>query len=209
MLVNALHAALEDAEIAFDRVRVLLAIVKADILAAAVVDRAVTRELRTNLGVEFALVRHELAFAAGVLAQDQPDGFGVGVIDVERAGLAAAFHQRHDGALAGRAAPAALGERTIPTLRRRLRLFLVAEVGLVRPPPPCPRHQGRQDRPPRPPSPRGCGAPETKPTCRSDRACGGVGARWCLSPPQPSGARPGTTCAAGCASARRWCRSWP
>src|SRR3954467_8553749 len=132
MLVNALHATLEDAEIAFDRVRVLLAIVKANILAAAVVDRAVTRELGANVRVETALVRHQLALAAGVLAQDQLDGIGVGVVDVEGAGLAATLHQGHDGALAGRAALAALGERTIPALWRRLEFILVAEVGLVR-----------------------------------------------------------------------------
>src|SRR3954454_10332486 len=124
MLVNALHAALEEAEIAFDRVRVLLAIIKADILAAAVVDRAVTGVLGANLGVELALVRHELALAAGVLAQDQLDRVGVGVVDVEGAGLAPAFHQAHDRALAGRAALAALGVRTVSALRRRLGLVL-------------------------------------------------------------------------------------
>src|SRR5689334_8852701 len=39
MLVNAFHAALEDAEIAFNRVRVLLAIIKADVLTRTMVDR--------------------------------------------------------------------------------------------------------------------------------------------------------------------------
>src|SRR3954453_15451915 len=52
---------------------------------------------------------------------------------MERAGLAAALDQRHHGALAGRAGLAALGERTIPALRRRLGLVLVAEVRLVGP----------------------------------------------------------------------------
>src|SRR3954454_14572485 len=50
---------------------------------------------------------------------------------MDRAGLAAALDQRHHGALAGRAGLAALGERTIPALRRRLGLILVAEIGLV------------------------------------------------------------------------------
>src|SRR3954447_8800013 len=132
MLVNALHAALEDREVAFDRVRVLLAIVKANILAAAVVDRAVTRELGANVRVETALVRHQLALATGVLAQDQLDGIGVGVVDVEGAGLAATLHQAHDRTLAGRAALAAPGVRAVSALRRRLGFVLVAEVGLVR-----------------------------------------------------------------------------
>src|SRR3954468_15782639 len=107
MLVNTLHAAFEDAEIAFDRVRVLLAVVEADVLAAAVVDRAVTGVLGAYVRVEAALVRHQL------------DRIGVGVVDVEGAGLAAALHQTHDRALVRRAALAALGVGTIPALRRR------------------------------------------------------------------------------------------
>src|SRR3954452_7918061 len=63
MLVDALRPALEDAEIALNRVRVLLVIVKAHVLAAAVVDRAVTRELDANVRVEAALVHHQLALA--------------------------------------------------------------------------------------------------------------------------------------------------
>jgi hypothetical protein len=49
-----------------DGVRVLLGIVEPDILARAMVDRAVTRVLRAYLGIEAALVGHQLALAAGV-----------------------------------------------------------------------------------------------------------------------------------------------
>src|SRR4051794_11344407 len=129
MLVDALHPALEDAEIALDRVGMNGTIGKAHVLASTMVDRAVTGVLGADVGVETALVRHQLALAAGVLAQDQLDGVGVGVVDVEGAGLATALHQRHDGTLVRRAALAALGVGTIPALRRRLGLILVAEVG--------------------------------------------------------------------------------
>src|SRR5690349_12804550 len=125
MLVNALHAALEDAEIAFNRVSVRLGIVKADILAAAVVDCAVTGVFRAYVRVETAFVRHKLALAAGVLAQNQLHGLGVGVVDLERARLSAALDQAHDRALVRRAGLAALGVRTIAALRRRLGLVLV------------------------------------------------------------------------------------
>src|SRR4051794_2790856 len=109
VLVNALHPALEDAEIALDRVGVLLGIVEPDILAGRMVDRAVTGVLGAYLGVEAALVRNELALAAGVLSQELRDRLGVGVLDVEGAGLALALHQRNHGVFPGRVVPAALG----------------------------------------------------------------------------------------------------
>src|SRR3954452_9764261 len=117
VLIAALHAALEDAGIAFNRVRMFLAIIKADILARTMVDRAMTGVLGADVGVELALVRHELALAAGVLAQDQLDRVGVGVVDVERTRLAPALHQADHGALAGRAGLAALGVRATLALR--------------------------------------------------------------------------------------------
>src|SRR4051794_7135572 len=54
MLVNALHATLEDAEIAFDRVGMHGVVRKADILAAAVSDRAVAGVFGANVRVEAA-----------------------------------------------------------------------------------------------------------------------------------------------------------
>jgi hypothetical protein len=56
VLVDATHPALEDREVALNRVRVDAAVILADVLASRVRDRAMAGELLANLRVELALV---------------------------------------------------------------------------------------------------------------------------------------------------------
>src|SRR5436305_8141758 len=123
MLIDALHPALENGEVSFDRVGMNGAVGKAHMLAAAVVDRAVTGVLAAYVGIEAALVRHELALAVGVPAEDRLHGVAVGAVHVKGAGLAAALDQADHGALARQPRLAVLGACRD--------LFLVAEVGLA------------------------------------------------------------------------------
>ena len=58
MLVDTLHAALEDAEITFNRVAVDRVVARIHILARTVMHRAVAVEVIARLAVNPALVRH-------------------------------------------------------------------------------------------------------------------------------------------------------
>ena len=73
MLINAFHASLEYAAIAFNRVCMNLCArraVSVAVLATRVIDRVVIRELISELGVTRGLIGHDVAFAVNVGADD-------------------------------------------------------------------------------------------------------------------------------------------
>src|SRR3546814_16933060 len=83
MLVDALHAALEDAEIAFDGVGVRGA---TDVLDLAVVDALMAGELFADLAVMAGFIRHDGGIAPDVSDQHSPYRLGVDLIYMERPG---------------------------------------------------------------------------------------------------------------------------
>src|SRR4051794_28842727 len=104
MLIDTLHAALEQAKVAFDGVGVDRCVLERDVLTLAVVDRIVAGELLTNLVVVLGLVGHQPRFAGNVLPDDAADLLAGHGVDVDGADLAAALHQPEDGVLVARAA---------------------------------------------------------------------------------------------------------
>lgn len=103
MLVDALHAALEDREIAFNRVRMdheRFAARQApnvrvtNIFLVTMVDREMCAELCADLGVETGLVGHELGLTRDILANDRHDFRGARAIDMETASGAVALDER-------------------------------------------------------------------------------------------------------------------
>jgi hypothetical protein len=101
MLVDAMHAALKDAEHAFDGVRVGIA---AHVFVGTVVDRLVVRELGTDLRIEAAFVGIENRLAMHVRRDDGRHVVDTGALDVEAANLATTLDKGDNGALAGRTA---------------------------------------------------------------------------------------------------------
>ena len=96
VLIDALKAALEDGEKAFDRVGGGFV---ADILAGGMVNRVMAGKLAAQLRIKVALVRHQHALTADILADDRSDVIDRGAVHVEAAGLAIALYQGHDSAL--------------------------------------------------------------------------------------------------------------
>lgn len=96
VLIDALHSALEDREVASDRVGVDIA---AHILVLAVLDRIMGRILGADLPVEAAFVGHEAAFAADVLTEQGHDVRDRRLIDMERTDHAATLDEAEHGAL--------------------------------------------------------------------------------------------------------------
>lgn len=84
MLVNALHATLENAVVALNRVRIdgnASLAVYVTIFVAAMVDRVMLGELVAQLGIALGLVRHHMAFTVQAGANDRqnilfPDAIG-------------------------------------------------------------------------------------------------------------------------------------
>jgi len=74
MLVNALHAALEDAEKPFNGVGVDSAIIAADILAYFMLNHIVRRKFITYLLVDIVVIGHENSFTIHVLSDDWNEG---------------------------------------------------------------------------------------------------------------------------------------
>ena len=101
MLVDALHAALEDAEVALDRIGMNGTI---NVLADAVSDPTVRLESLADALVLARLIGHKLAFPGNVPVHYWADFPGLGGVDRERPHLAAALHQRQYSHLMRRAA---------------------------------------------------------------------------------------------------------
>jgi hypothetical protein len=70
LTINAAHSALEDAEIALDRVRVHIA---SDVFTIRMSDGFVGRELGTDFHVEAAFIGVQAALAVNVLTHDAGD----------------------------------------------------------------------------------------------------------------------------------------
>jgi hypothetical protein len=107
MLVNAFHAALEDAVEALNRIRVdrnARLAVRVAVFLPAMVNSVMLGELTAQLGVTFGLIRHHVAFAIQVGANDRQNVLFLDAIDVERAGRAAALNKRQNDMLVVRAA---------------------------------------------------------------------------------------------------------
>ena len=88
MLVHALHAALENGEIALDSVGVNRAVGEIDILACAVRRPTVTRKLAADSPIGVVLVRHDGRLARDVRADDRHQRGGVHVVHHHRPGAA-------------------------------------------------------------------------------------------------------------------------
>ena len=80
VLVNALHATLEDGEVAFNGVGVLLA---SDVLLAPVVDLPMAGELTSYMAIVHGFVGHEDAFAPDVGYENFAYLFGGNSIDLK------------------------------------------------------------------------------------------------------------------------------
>ena len=88
VLIGALHAALKDAEVAFNGVRVDCRIDAGDVLVAAMVDSAVGGELDTDLPVNFALIGQKAGFLGDVRLHDRGDRRRRGVVHDHATGAA-------------------------------------------------------------------------------------------------------------------------
>jgi hypothetical protein len=102
MLIDAFHAALEDAVEALQRVCVdlhaSLAVCVA-VLAPRMVNGVMLGELIAELGVPRGLIGHHVAFASKVRANDRKGFVFRDCLDMERASLAAALNERKHGVL--------------------------------------------------------------------------------------------------------------
>jgi len=95
VLIDALHAALEDGEVAFDRVRVDGLVVAVHVLACAVMNEIMTREVSGKLGVLRRLIRHDVRLLGDVLTQDRQER---GLLEiVHHDGFGAAGGAVHEG----------------------------------------------------------------------------------------------------------------
>lgn len=87
-------------------------------------------KLLAHIGVEAAFVGVERAFAADIGHDDFADVFNVGAFHMEGTDMTATLHKGDNGALAGRAGPAAFGELAATGVNGGLILGL-AEIGFV------------------------------------------------------------------------------
>lgn len=88
MLIHAIHTALEDAEKAFNRVRMRIA---ANVFFGAVIDALVIREVLTDLGILSRLISHQGRGIGYVLGKLPSKRAGSNIIDVEGADVASTF----------------------------------------------------------------------------------------------------------------------
>src|SRR5579863_9689983 len=96
MLIDALHAALEDRIVAFGGVGVGVEAghaVGVAVFVAAMIDGRMVGELAANLGVMRRFVGHKVRLARDVLAHDRRDVRDGRAVDMKRTGRAAAFHK--------------------------------------------------------------------------------------------------------------------
>jgi len=91
VLIDALHPAFENAEIALNRVRVDLA---APVLALTVAHEVMSRELALQVLVLARFVRNDLRLTGDVGPQDRHNVLGAGPVHMEGAGLTRAADQR-------------------------------------------------------------------------------------------------------------------
>ncbi len=93
MLIDALHAPLEDGEESFDGVGVDGRVEPRDILTSTMPDKAVFGELFVEVIVLPGLVGHHAGFAVNIFLEDRNQGLGPQVIDDHASGRAATLNQ--------------------------------------------------------------------------------------------------------------------
>lgn len=120
VLIDALHAPLEDGEEVFDGVGVNVA---APIFTLAMRDNTVLREGLGKADILACFVGHDARFVRDVLLQDRDNGLGLNVLHMDATNASAALDKRQDGVLVG-IAPALL-------LTFRLHALLLADEGFV------------------------------------------------------------------------------
>lgn len=91
VLINALHATLEDAVVAFKRIGVNIA---ATIFAHAVIDVFVAREILTQMRVLTSFAGHDGSFLGDVGTKDRHKMRGRRTANMKAANRATAFDQR-------------------------------------------------------------------------------------------------------------------
>lgn len=96
MLIDALHATLENAVVALKGVRVGIA---PDVLARAMRDELMLHEIPAEMGVLAGLVRHDGGLFGDVGTDDRHEMGGRRTIDVEGPDHAAALDKGHHGPL--------------------------------------------------------------------------------------------------------------
>src|SRR5207249_1293101 len=96
MVKRANQAALEDAEIALNRVGMR---VPARVLPARVVESTVASELAPDLAVVLGVIRHQVALLIGLLVQHATDSARRGARNMEAANVATALNQRDNDVL--------------------------------------------------------------------------------------------------------------
>src|SRR6185437_11804989 len=94
MLVDALHAAFEDAVVAFNRVGVDVAV--ANVFVCGVLYRAVARKLLADADIMPGFVRHQMAFLGDVLAHQRHNVGDAGAIDMETTRTTTALYEGQD-----------------------------------------------------------------------------------------------------------------
>jgi len=134
MLIDALHAALEDRIVAFNRIGMDRFDVQpvgfvdpsfvANVLIFAVRDRAVTGKFIANAVVVLGLIGHHGRFARNVVAKDRRDVADRRAVDMEATGGTAALDKGKDGVLM-RPARTALFGASETAARRLLAAFAV------------------------------------------------------------------------------------
>jgi hypothetical protein len=98
VLVNAVNAALENTEIALNRVGMHVA---ANIFPSTVGDSAVRSEVVADIGIKLGLIGHEVAFERDIPSHDAADGIGPNGGHMERADLAVALDKSDNGLFLG------------------------------------------------------------------------------------------------------------
>ena len=90
MLIDALHAALENAEITLNRVGVNRWDFRIDIFACAVIGRTMCLDVFVCGQIDAAFVGHQNGFLSNICLDDGHDGFRANIINNHSAGLAIA-----------------------------------------------------------------------------------------------------------------------
>ncbi len=103
VLVDALHAALENREEAFDRIGVNIT---THIFAARMSHGFRSREVFSNFDVVFAFIGMQARFAGDVAFYNRIDSRSISGCRMKRAHITATLYQRYHGSLTGRATTA-------------------------------------------------------------------------------------------------------
>src|SRR3569832_1407519 len=105
MLIDALHAALEDREEPFDGVGMYVGALLGNVLLLGVIYSPMKAKAQAQCVIIGGLVGHHAGFAGDILAENGNKGLGLEIVhDHAAAAASGAIHQGHDLALLSRAA---------------------------------------------------------------------------------------------------------